>query len=252
MGILKDAIIGFLNAQESDRDPKHLGISSLGHCGRQLSYRVHGTKGTDHSWQTKAKFDDGNLAQDQLRHWIRKGLIANKECYRLVGEEREVKLPIGTEHSMTGHVDGILEHYPRRCSNPNHKDLLLEIKTMNPTGFRFYKKDGVSFEYLCQVNGYLAGAGLTEAKVLVKEKGDFYVDDSQTITLDPELVSRRLSVVHSALVSKEPAQVAKEYGPDSKGKLPWQCNYCPFLKTCWKDSEPIEYEPNKYKLTKNV
>lgn len=245
MGILKNAITSYLDAVPEDRDPSRLSISSLGHCGRQLAYRKHGLRGEPNGWRTKAKFDDGNLAQDQLRKWIRKGLIRTKQCYRLTGEEAEVTLG-----PLRGHVDGILEHYPRSCKNPNHTNKLLEIKTMNPKGFMMYQREGISFEYKCQVNGYLKGAGLTEALILVKEKGDFYVDDSQTITLDQELVNRRLGIVESVLNSQGPEEVAREYGPDKKGNLPWQCNYCPFIKHCWRAQEPIESKPYKYQLTK--
>lgn len=239
-----EAIQRYLQALPEDRDPRKISISSLGHCARQLAYRVHGTAGKELTWRAKALFDDGKLAHEQLRPWIRKGLIGT--CYRLTGQEQEVSLPINQmEHvEIKGHIDGMLEH-KKSCKQETHKDMLFEAKSMNPYAFKEFKDGHLEFSYNCQIQGYMKAYGLQQAVVLGKNKANFYLHQ-MTVDYDDQLLQQRVAKVQTVLQSECPEVIGGEYGPDAKGKLHWKCGHCPYVEECWKNNGVKRVADNVY------
>lgn len=223
-----DTVIkGYLESLPEDRDPTVISISSLGHCARRLAYRKHGVKGKPLTWRQKAIFDDGNRGHDQLRGWLRKGLIKKRSCYRLRDEEKEVTLG-----PLKGHVDGVLRHNPK-CQKEGHGDRLLEVKTMHPFAYRLFENDGdIDFGYRAQIAGYQAALDLPVAVVLGKDKAEAQISIVE-VPLDHELVIERLGIIDTVLKSTAPGDIEREYKPDESKRLPWQCKTCQFVETCW-------------------
>lgn len=241
--LILEAIKSYWNNQKEDRDPSHIGMSSLGHCGRQLAYKHHQVKGSDLDWRAKVIFDDGDMHHTQIRKAISEGLIMNKSCYGLFGEEEEVNLG-----QLSGHIDGALIHDSTNCNNTQHKDMLLEVKSMNDRGFtEFRRKRTLSFEYRAQVSAYLRAAALGYAYIIVKNKnnGDM---DSMVYEGEDVLLDHRLDVLGNVLASEKPEDIRREYHADEAGELDWQCNYCPFVMLCWRHEGVVEVGAKKFKL----
>lgn len=243
-----DAIQAYWDYQKSDRPQGHIGMSGLGHCGRQLAYNYHEIPGIPLDWRAKIIFDDGHLHHDQIRKALREGLSLNESCYSLIREEEQVTLGY-----VTGHVDGVLQHDNVRCQKDDHHSMLLEVKSMNEYGFQQLKKTGeLSMEYATQTSAYLRATGLGAAVILAKNK-----NTGEMLRLvyngDADLLDARLKVLYKVHTSEDPEQVDREYGPDGNGKLPWNCGYCPFVQLCWRDNGVVTKGPHKYELiTKNV
>lgn len=101
--------------------------------------------------------------------------------------------------------------------------------------------------YRAQVSAYLKATGLKDAVVLVKNKDTSDLRE-QVLTCDEKLLDERLRKLDEVLDSDTPDKVQREYGPDEDGALPWQCSYCSFVKTCWKDYQPIQEAEHKWIL----
>ena len=220
-------------------------MSSIGHCGRQLSYRANGIDGTGLDWRSMMVFGDGHMHHDQLRGLIEKGLKLNKEtaCFKLTSQEKEVEY-----NGVVGHIDGMLEHSVLFCQDPTHYDMLLEVKSMNDRGFsELVKTETIGLEYACQVSGYLAALKLNEALILAKNKNTGEMAEF-VYQRDDELLAKRFQIIDKILDAKDPEEVEREYGPNKHGNLPWQCGYCPYVTLCWRDHGVVETKPRKYKL----
>ena len=243
-----EAIKEYWDYQKSDRPEGHIGMSLIGHCGRQLGYVHHKVPGLQLDWRAKIIFDDGNLHHTQIRKALREGLVLKDSCYSLVKEEETVALG-----SLKGHIDGILQHDHIKCKGGDHQTMLLEVKSMNDRGFQELKRTGVlQKEYGSQTSAYLRATGLRTACILAKNKNSgemlrlYY-------TIDDVLLDERIGVLFSVGASDDPEAVPREYGPDARGRLPWQCNYCPFVNLCWRHEGVKNVGPHKYELvTKTV
>lgn len=245
--MISDWIWGYLANEKEDRDPKHIGLSSAGKCGRQLAYKYHGTQGVPLSPRARSIFDDGNLIQDQLRQWIH--LSDKPECYYLADEETEVTLTTPKGRGIKGHVDGIIHHEPTlsACVDRTHYSRLLEIKSMGSKSYRLLRREGLEKSYLVQVSSYLRATKLPEATVLCKNKDTSDLAEL-TVKEDKCSVDEALVRIDSVLDSKAPDSVQRMYGPNEEGALPWQCNYCPFVKICYAKYDPVETEDHKVVL----
>ena len=244
--LIIEAIQKYWDSQASDRAPGHIGMSALGHCGRQLAYMHHQIQGNPLDWRAKVIFNDGHMHHDQIRKAIREGLVLNDSCYSLLSEEEEVNIGV-----LTGHIDGMLWHDDAACASKEHKTMLLEVKSMNDRGFQELKRTNkLSFEYRAQVSGYLRASQVGLAYILVKNKntGELYhlIYEGEDVFLDS-----RLDVLGEAINSTYPEEVRREYQADADGKFDWQCNYCPFIRLCWRHEGIVEETgPKKYKLVR--
>ena len=233
-----------LESKLDSRDPSVISMSAIGHCARQLAYRVHCVSGTPLTWRSQMIFNDGDMAHNQLRGMLAKSLIEQQSCYRLVKEEFDTEF-----EGVSGHIDGVLEHSATcQGTGPEHKTLLLEVKSMNDRGFSELRKTGeLPWEYRCQVSGYLAGMNLDEALILVKNKnnGDLL---EYRYSIEHDILISRMQVVERIAASECPEEVARDYVPNNRGNLPWQCNYCPFVRTCWNEFEPTEHREKRWSI----
>ncbi len=227
-----------------DRDPSNITMSSLGHCARQLAYRFFEIPGRPLPWRSYMVFEDGDMAHEQLRKMIVAVLNDNRlSCYELNGQEDAVAY-----EGIPGHIDGYLKHDGVKCQNPEHCDMLLEVKSMNDRAFTELKKTKqTGFEYRCQVSGYLAALGLKKALILGKNKNNGDIK-AYIYEREDNILKERVAVVEAICLAKEAEEVNREYSPNSRGNLPWQCGYCPFVQVCWRDFSLVEKKENKWQI----
>lgn len=235
------------------RDSSKITMSSIGHCARQLAYRRHRVPGKDISWRALSIFEDGDYHHEVVRGWLARALNPEvvtkageksyKSCYELIDEEREVEFC-----GIVGHIDGILKHDHARCprEGDEHKDYLLEVKSMNDRSFKeTVRTRQMSWEYRCQVSAYLCALGLKYAIILLKNKNDSDMEMFR-YTVEPSLVEQRFEKIDEVIASEDPESVAREYTPSDSGRLPWQCCYCPFIEICYRDFGLYEAKARKY------
>lgn len=133
------------------------------------------------------------------------------------------------------------------CEDKDHYSRLLEIKSMGSKSYRMLAREGLEKSYIVQVSSYLRATKLPEAVVVCKNK-----DTSDLAELvvkeDKAAVDAALIKIDAVIDSKVPEDVIYNYGPNDEGKLSWVCAYCPYIKQCWKDYEPIEYDERKWRL----
>lgn len=223
-------------ATPADRDPSKIGISSIGHCSRQLAYRKHKVQGIPIGWRSQVIFDDGRLHHDAVRAAIR-GLDLSP--YTFGGEEAKVSIRTPKGHEIVGHVDGYI-------FDDDGPAMLFEFKSMSVYGFKDFLAGKIDDSYLAQASGYMLGSGLEDALFLAKNKNTSDMAE-MLVKRDDALLNKRLIVLDSVLDSKRPEDVPREYGPKKgdKGELQWQCGYCPFWKICWEKRNPKEVDEHK-------
>lgn len=225
-----------------------IGLSKSGDCVRKLGYYLAGYPQSAWGWRQSVTLDDGTRGHTV----IRKDMIRSLENshFSLIGQEREVILRLG-EHSWKGHVDGIIQKMCGLDSSigecKDHTAIkdktLLEVKTSGASTFKSLEKDGISYSYRCQANAYMHATGIHETLFLFKDKGtgklwSFLYEFDHDIM--DEVAKRLLASTEVVTKGLDPQNLAREYGPDEKGKLPFECSYCPFIKECWKDNEPVQ------------
>lgn len=231
-----------LERQIDDRDPSNISMSSLGHCGRQLAYRMHGITGKPLDWRARMIFNDGDWTHEQLRRMLTQSLVEAKSCFRLTKEEFECEF-----EGIFGHVDGVLAHSADcKETGPEHVDHLLEVKSMNDRAFaELAKTHTLPWEYRCQVSGYLAGMGLQHAIILAKNKNNGQLLEYR-YAIERDILIDRMKVIDSVAGSDGPEDVKRDFKPNNRGNLPWQCNYCPYVQLCWREFDLVERKGRKY------
>ena len=198
----------------ANRSGDSLRASSAGKCARAIGYGVHGFKGEPLNWRARLVFKMGDHVESDLVEIV-KG-------YGLTDMQKEVVVTIdGTE--IKGHIDGI------------YNESVVDFKSTTTFGFK-RAQQGDPGNYDRQLHFYMKALGLKRALLVYycKETSDLcelvvpWNDDTWA-----EVESRFRSVIQSTR-DKLPN---KEYGPNEKGALPWQCSYCSFVKTCWPEYE---------------
>jgi hypothetical protein len=241
---IKEALV---SGRQPPRD--RLGLSAAGKCERQLAYQAHQAKGIPLSWKSLSIFLDGDLYHDQIRSLLH---AADKPaCFYLASEEEEVRLITPGGKEIIGHVDGVIHHDPqlgeKACNDSSHCSYLLEVKSMSSTGYRMLGREGLEKSYIAQVSCYLKALDLQKCLVVCKCKDTSELTEL-LIERDDKLVADCLAKFDRVLDAKVPDSVQRSYGPTENGSLPWNCGYCPYWQTCWKDYDPVEPLPHKLKL----
>jgi hypothetical protein len=147
---------------------------------------------------------------------------------------------------MTGHIDGLLRHRPS-CKNTGHGDELLEVKTVNRLGFERVTKGDIGQHYLDQSYGYLKALNLRTVRFIFKNKDTSELFET-TRELDEPRLEQRLAVVALVKASAGPEEIGREHESKKGGYLPWQCNYCPFVRICWRSEGVHEVARFVYKI----
>tara|TARA_Y100000310_G_scaffold325559_1_gene389201 strand:- start:439 stop:1287 length:849 start_codon:yes stop_codon:yes gene_type:complete len=217
-----------------------LSLSSAGKCQRQAMYKILKAKENPWSWRQKITLEDGDFGHDQLRKYLRK-TFRTKSHIKLVSEEKTVYLNVHGR-KIAGHVDGIIT---KICDCPAHKDwprdTLLEVKTCSPGSYNYMKRGDVSPDYRAQATAYMAALGIEDCLFMFKNKGTgefVFISYKKEQDLEREIFERYERILKFKRGGS--TDLEREYGPDERGRLPFSCNFCPFVLKCWR-----EYKPSK-------
>jgi CRISPR/Cas system-associated exonuclease Cas4 (RecB family) len=260
---LLDAAADGLRKERSVRgvhlDPSTLGISGRASslnkdCLRALWYESRGVERAPLPFTAEVVFATGRFWHEQVRAWLAaKGVV-------LVDVEREVRYREGGL-DIIGHVDGVIVYEGKRY--------LLDIKSASDYGFKTAEEAGKG-SYARQLALYAAalaqmGAPVDGAILLYIAKGRGEpsgimtargtTDDIGNVVKAVELSLADLptdavSRLDAVRAEEPPAPlppaadkdgqeiVVREYRAGGEKRAisaavwPWQCAYCPFVKTC--------------------
>jgi hypothetical protein len=214
---------------EAGREQAKSGLraSSAGKCARAIAYQEHGYKGEPLNWRARLVFRLGDSIEKDLTYILKD--------YGLTDMQKECSVTIaGTE--IKGHIDGIW-----------NGDTVVDFKTTTTFGFKKAAAGDVG-SYDRQLHFYMKALGLKRAVLVYycKEQSDLLeVVVPWNDSIWQEVQDRFTKVIKST----KAALPNREYEANDKGKLPWQCSYCNYVRTCWPEVDLSFDEKGKPVLT---
>ena len=206
-----------------------LTISSVGKCFRAAAYRYHRFPKIPHPAIDPIKRDLIFRVGDALHETFRDSLS------NLIDREGSVSIRLQPRNiELRGRYDGLVV-------DPETGEIrLLEIKTMNPIAYdRWQRTRELEEAYYYQTQLYLHALndrGITECVFIGIDKGSGEWQH-HIYEYEPRTVRHFLAALDEAIRSN-PEDAPRRYGPDEKGRLPWQCAYCDYWRHCWPEAEP--------------
>lgn len=194
-----------------------LRASSSGKCARAIAYQYHGYDAEPLNWRARLVFRLGDIIESDL--------VGVARLYGLTDEQKECSITIdGVE--IKGHVDGILG------------DTVVDFKSTTTFGFKKAKgnptkgvKEDVG-DYLFTMHFYMKALSLEKALLVYycKEQSDLH---EVSLKYDPKIWDMVEERFRKVILSKKDSLPDREFFPNEKGALPWQCSYCSFNRQCW-------------------
>lgn len=215
------------------RDPHTIYASELGsRCFRQIYYRVnHPELAEPISPHMQIKFFYGDIIEELVL------TLAKEAGHRVESEQLTVELdapitlPAGAglltiPIKVRGRIDAIID------------GVVVDVKSVSPRGFEEFEMGdgGKKFGYGSQLQVYSEALGIREKGFLVADKQNghvkYFEDRNDYKVLDKAVV------VGAVLTGPMPTSrmFTKPYGTSGNQALCVECQYCPFKKDCWKDS----------------
>lgn len=210
-----------LSSYKEPRKPT-LRMSNIGKADCQLWFELNGTKPDGPlPATTKIKFLYGDIIESLVI------LLIKEAGYAVTDEQKEVYL-----NGIKGHLDLKVE------------GTVVDVKSASKYAFQKFEdgtlKDNDSFGYIKQIGGY-ATAEDTDGAFLAmnKESGELALLEVPVPPKVRKEVEQRIEEIKKVVASpKKPPRAFKAEPHNKSGnmKLPTNCSYCDFKKTCWADS----------------
>ena len=202
--------------EEEDRKwASPIRMSSAGQCARKIAYQLHGFKMEPLSARARMLFRLGDL--------VEKDLVEVSVKYGLVDMQKEVEVEIAG-HTIKGHIDGRVG------------DTVVDFKSCSDYAFKLAESGKIDESYSCNMHMYMKGMGLKKALLVYYKKHTSHICEVE-INWDDRVWDTIVNRWVSVLNSDKDSLPAREYGPNAKGKLPWNCSYCSACQHCWPDFE---------------
>ena len=212
--------------QFMEREERRGGISmsSCGRCPRQQAYRYHEfeSKGREIDARAKMVFFMGDLTEAAVTSLA---LCAGCDLRHTGKEQSTLKMDLGEGVEATGHPDGVLV-------DEIGEQYLFECKSMSSFSFRDFEKGEIDWAYQCQIQAYMDALDI-RACVYVALNKDAGVLKELVIPFDPDIASDATQRMKQVAESKRGSLPDREFTPDDKGFLPWNCGYCSYWCHCY-------------------
>lgn len=211
--------------------------SKVGQCIRALAYHAIGVEPDKMPDRAYLVFGDGNWHEELIKDHIRKTVF---ELTEWKGKSQKIDIAVINGRTMRGEIDGLL-------TDPQGTQWLLEIKSINHFGFERLDKEPQD-DHRRQTNLYLhglneAGMNITKALILYKNKNTSAMKEF-AIEYDKDQAIKDIEMFEQiAKWAKEKTVPPRPYDRD----VDWQCGYCRFTSTCYKN-----YEKEFENLSENV
>ncbi len=211
-----------------EKDEKKLRLSLSGNCVRKLAY-IHldyPEEGKEIDSRAKITFFLGDLVELALLK-----LAKLSGCYIFATGLNQIEVSINIDGvEIAGHPDGFLLHEGNLY--------IVECKSMSDYGFKDFEKGKISYEYLAQVNMYMYALKLDKAIFVALDKNNSLLGE-RVVKRDNKIIKECLERFKKAIKATDNNLPEREYKPDEKGKLPWQCGYCPYWRLCYPEAERV-------------
>lgn len=242
---LDHAMFGELVSRQLRRREERngLSISALGNCARQIGYRLMDEPPNGRTIDARAlmTFAIGDYVEAFLTTVLANALpgIGWKLTQYGKGQGRvELEMcsqePVPNKKFIPGHRDGVLV-------GPDGEECVLEVKSMSSYAFTFFQKAGgwpPSESYYWQHQGYLHASNIDVGYALAacKDSGalaGFWTRRDERFI---EFLARHLEAAEQG---ERKLPDLRELKPDEKGRLPWQCLFCQWHKSCWPEGRLV-------------
>ncbi len=223
-------------------------------CVRRRWYQGKGYAGTPLAPRKIINFAQGDITEKNLAYYVKEGCVGPGKTYKRVtfGKvlgETEISgriIPVyGQLESVFRVAPGkeVLCHFDGIGQRHDDSYDLLEFKSASNYGFQKFVKNE-PLDYLNQAHAYMMTEMCKHFNVkkvnfvfLRKETSHIF---SREYDYDHE-IAKQVTIDYLLSIARDIP--LRPYGPDSKGKLPWQCSYCPYVTKCW-DAKKV-YRNNK-------
>lgn len=221
MNQIEEKLLEWLQARSKasiSRKSKRVNPSDVANCHRQLGYKVLTDVPREPFGPYQiVSFDDGNEWEERLiSYYLAEALLETQ--YRVVDRQRII-----TIGSLRGKIDGIVVDWDDPTSN---NQTLLEVKTTKE-----YKG---ADRYYAQATLYMGALGVNSTLFSIKSKSTG-VTHWDTYQFEQGLYNSLVDKVNKVMSAKDPYELPRDFAPNKKGWLPFDCNYCPYVLYCWKD-----------------
>jgi len=231
--------------------------SKLGACARQLSYRIHGETpaGRERDHRSASNFAIGDAWEALL-------VVALDDALQRWGEGWTLTGVLDEQEDAVLRIDGleIPLHRDGRLIAPDGVSYGLEVKSTNTFGADSWQRGvgaagegwGPEDAYWWQLQGGMLADSLPAAYVLAGDKQSGHVfgwwqwcDEDAEAELGLHLWEARLppGIASRTLPDNTHLHPARDISTATgkplarHGRLPWQCVYCDFWRTCWPTAE---------------
>lgn len=234
--MITNKIIEAITKAEEQRqwaDPVRL--SNAGKCARAIAYQRLGFEMRPLTAKTRMKFKFGDMVERMVKEYLRTCIPTEFKELHIPEEQEELVFDCG-EFQVKGHIDG-------RFKRHDDSMWIFECKSMGSYPFTKALRGNIGYGYECQINAYMHAAGIENALVYCLNKNDgatCEVAFKYKPELIPEIKQRFIAAVNATKDDLPP----REYGPNSRGVLPFQCGYCSSIQHCW-PSHTKEFEDDK-------
>jgi len=202
------------------RPREYLGMSGIGHpCSRYLWYTFRHAYVDYIPKRIQQIFERGNR--------IEEGVLEALEGIGVKCDQSQTEVVDGFGH-MKGHVDGIVTGVIEAPKTTH----LLEIKSMNDSGFKSYLKKGLreySSTYWGQIQSYMYKLGLTRCLYVVVNKNTDEVS-AKRYELDEQDAKAVIKKGKTVILSETPP-------PRAFDKTYYMCKWCSAYDICHGESQ---------------
>lgn len=239
--------------------------SSASMCFKRRWFQRNGYEATPLTPRKMVNFLLGDLSEKTIQYFIEQGCVGPGKLYSQVNfgkaignftiqgkpitvyEQENLTARIG-ELEVTAHVDGW------GCRNSDGQWELIEIKSAASYGYDSFIENGPG-DYLKQASVNMRTERAKELGVnsvrffyLRKDTGNIY---DRVFNFSEELFQEVTEEYKIANGDEEPVRPYKakvetfRSKPTGRKVLPWQCGYCSYTQTCWKEEAVKEFKNGK-------
>lgn len=234
--MLIDKLLKNIGSEEKEREwANPIRLSSAGKCARAIAYQLHyKDKLTPLSSRARMVFRLGDIIEAEIKSLLKKYPPEGCEIY-IPDEQEEVRVNISGKE-IIGHIDGRV-----KIDGVPH---ILEIKSISDIGFKNVLRGKIDYTYKCQATAYMKALGIPRTLFVYYNKNTSKLQEVRYFYEEGlwlHIVRRFTSVINST----PDCLPDREFSPNDKGKLPFQCSYCSACHLCWPEAEVKFDDDNK-------
>jgi hypothetical protein len=219
--MIVDNIIAKINEEQKNEVRKSpIRASASGYCARKIGYQLHEYPSDPLPARSVMTFRLGDIIEAEVKSLIAKYLPAD---YVIECPQEPCSLTIAGRE-IQGHVDGVIKA---------PVSAILEVKSINTMGFKRLDTEGVDYSYKCQAVFYQKAMGIPRTVFIYYDKNTSHLKQI-TYEFEEKIWQEVKSRWENVIASTKDKLPDREYEPNAKGALPWNCTYCSFMNLCWK------------------